>query len=147
MPPLASYPLSYALHIAEEAWVGESFPVWASRFSGVSFTHDEFVVLNGVALALMCVAVSVARAWPQVRRLVVPALGTIVTVNGALHLAASLWSVTYSPGVISGTLVWLPLGVWTLWWAARALIARQLLVGCVVGALAHAAVSAVAFFH
>lgn len=147
MPPLASFPLSYAVHLAEEAWGGESFPVWASRISGVSFTHDEFVVLNGVALALMCIAMAVASRQPRARRFVLTALAAIVAINGALHVVASLWSATYSPGVISGALVWLPLGVWTLRWAAQMSTARQLVGGCVAGALVHAVVSAVAFFH
>jgi hypothetical protein len=111
VPPLALFPLSYALHVAEEARGGESFPVWASRLSGVAFTPEEFVVLNGVAFAVMCVAVVAASRSPWARRTLIPALGTVVAVNGTLHLVASIWSVTYSPGVISGAIVWLPLGV------------------------------------
>jgi hypothetical protein len=77
----------------------------------------------------------------------IPALGTVVAVNGTLHLVASIWSVTYSPGVISGAIVWLPLGLWTLRSAARTVPAGQLWSGCVLGAVAHGALSAVAFFH
>lgn len=63
MPSLVLFPLSYALHVAEEAWGGESFPVWASRLSGASFSREEFVVLNGVAFAVMCIAVALTARW------------------------------------------------------------------------------------
>lgn len=147
MPPLAWFPVSYALHLGEESWGGESFPVWASRMSGVAFSREEFVALNSVAFAVMCIAVAAASRWPSTRRVVMPALGTIVGGNGALHLVASLWTLTYSPGVLSGAMVWLPLGAWALRWAVRNSSARQVLTGCAAGALAHGAVSAVAFFH
>lgn len=147
MPPLALFPVSYALHVAEEAWGGESFPVWATRLSGASFSREEFVVLNGVAFAVMCVVVALSVGWPRIRRVVVPALGTIVAGNGALHVVASLWTATYSPGMVSGALAWLPLGTWTLRWAAQALPARQCWVGCAVGALTHGAISAIVFCH
>lgn len=146
-PPLAAFPLSYALHVSEEAWAGETFPVWASRLSGASFTRQEFLVLNGAAFAAMCVAAAVAAQSSPARRIVVPALGTIVGGNGALHLIASLWSDTYSPGVISGALLWLPLGAWTLRWAFRMLPGRHVWAGCALGAVAHAAVSAIALLY
>ncbi len=146
-PPLALFPLTYAFHVAEEAWAGESFPVWASRLSGVPFTREEFVVLNGVAFVAMCVAVAVQWRWPGAARVVMPALGTIVASNGALHVVASIGSATCSPGVISGAMVWLPLGLWTLRWAARILPAQHVWNGCGLGLLAHGALSAVAFFN
>lgn len=147
VPPLTAFPLSYALHVSEEAWGGDTFPVWASRLSGASFTHEEFIVLNSAAFAVMCVAVALASQWSQARRIVTPALGTIVAANGALHVVASLWSGTYSPGLLSGALLWLPLGAFTLRWAVRTLPRRQLLSGCALGVLAHAAVSAIAVLH
>lgn len=144
---MAAFPLSYALHLGEEAWGGETFPVWASRWSGASFTHEEFIVLNTAALAAMSIAAASASRWPEARRIVTPALGTIVAGNGALHVVASLWSGTYSPGVVTGALVWLPLGAWTLRWAVGTLPPRHLWAGCALGVLAHAAVSAIALLH
>lgn len=99
LPPLAAFPLSYALHVSEEAWCGETFPVWASRLSGALFTREEFIVLNGVAFAMMCIAAAGASRWPLARQIVVPALGTIVAGNGALHVIASLLPGTYSPAL------------------------------------------------
>jgi hypothetical protein len=146
-PPLAAFPLSYLLHVSEEAWGGETFPVWASRLSGTSFTREEFIVLNSVAFVAMCMAAALAAARPPARHIVIPALGTIVAANGGLHVVASLWSGTYSPGVISGALLWIPLGTWALRWAVRTLPARQVWRGCVLGASAHAAVSVIAFLY
>lgn len=147
MPPLAWFPVSYALHLAEEAWGGESFPVWASRMSGVAFSREEFIALNSAAFAVICVVAAASSYWPASRRVVVPALGTIVAGNGALHIVTSLWTSTYSPGVLSGAMVWLPLGSWALWWAVRNSSRRQTLAGCAAGSLAHGVVSAIVFFH
>jgi Protein of unknown function with HXXEE motif len=38
-------------------------------------------------------------------------LGTIVAVNGMSHLGTSLYYRGYGPGLVSGVLIWIPLGV------------------------------------
>jgi hypothetical protein len=74
----------------------------------------------------------------------VPALGTITTVNGIGHLAGSLVTRSYSPGVVSGIGAWVPLGL------VAVLRARQLLPrpvwrrGVIAGALALGSVALLA---
>lgn len=140
------FPLTYALHVAEEYWGGESFWRWASRVSGVSLSEAEFVAINAVGLAVVTVVAFSAALSARVARVGVPALGTIVAVNGSLHLVASLVTTSYSPGVVTGLVLWLPLGVHALRRAWRELSGAEFAAGVLVGLAAHATVSLVAFF-
>jgi hypothetical protein len=51
----------------------------------------------------------------------VATLGTITTVNGVGHLAGSLATRSYSPGLVSGVTVWTPLGLFSVVRARRSL--------------------------
>ena len=42
-----------ALHVAEEAWTGETFPAWISRVAGVNLTLGEFLVFNAIAFVVV----------------------------------------------------------------------------------------------
>src|SRR5262249_48788079 len=72
-----------------------------------------FLAINEFAwLGMACAAVAATVAAPA-RWLVIP-LATVTAVNGSAHLVMSAVTRTYSPGALSGTLLWLPLGVVTL---------------------------------
>jgi hypothetical protein len=105
-----SFPATYLLHLAEEYFVAGGFPRWAERTLAVRFSEAEFVAWNAFALALMCVA-----AWLVSRdskfRFIEIALGIAVLGNVVAHVLASLVTWTYSPGLITGILVWTPLGI------------------------------------
>lgn len=135
------FPLTYLLHGLEEYTCGETFPVWISRLARVEFTSHAFLVLNALALAAMVAAVSLAITKPRLRWLLA-ALGVIVAVNGALHALGSLVTRSYSPGLLTGVLLWLPLGVLTLGECRRSLSVAALRLGILAGIVAHAAVSA-----
>ena len=42
--------------------------------------------------------------------MIMVALGTLVFVNGIVHLLLSVLTLTYSPGTISGVVLYIPLG-------------------------------------
>lgn len=134
------------MHVSEEYWGGESFWRWVSRVSGASLSEAEFLAINAVGLAVVTVVAVSAALSANAARVGVPALGTIVAVNGSLHLVASLLTGSYSPGVVTGLVLWLPLGVHALRRAWRDLPGADFATGVLVGLAAHAAVSLVAFF-
>ena len=141
---LAAFPVTYAVHVAEEFWGGESFPVWASRVSGTVLSNREFLVLNGVAFAVMCLVVVLAGRTARLRW-ATAALGTVTAVNGTLHLLGSAITGSYSPGAVSGVLLWLPLG-WVALRQAYSELPRPLFIrGCAVGCAGHALVTTLAF--
>ena len=137
------FPASYLVHIAEEYWVPPSFYSWASAFFGVTFTARVFLVANALFFAIMVTAVMlvIRRVWSP---WVLVALATFVTMNGLLHLVGTVASGVYSPGLVSGVLLWVPLGVATLA-RARLLAGQALRTGVVVGVLAHLLLPVVGF--
>ena len=138
------FPATYLVHFAEEAWAGETFPVWLSRVAGAHLTARGFTVLNIVALVAMSLAVVAAN---RVRRaeLAIVALAAIVSVNAALHAGGAILTGAYSPGLVSGLGLWTPLGAFALRRAWIVLPTRRLVGGVVLGLLAHGIVSAVAW--
>jgi uncharacterized protein with HXXEE motif len=103
------FPVTFLAHIAEEYFGG--FPAWSARWLGFTFGAAGFLELNAAAWIVMFVASIVAtlgNAW-----LVVP-FATATFVNGCVHLVLTIVTRSYSPGVITGTLFWIPLGAYTL---------------------------------
>jgi hypothetical protein len=99
-------PLAYACHILEE-WFG-GFPEWLAVIAGSPLPRAAFVVINGVAIALMILAARAAtqresHGWMAI------AIATILLVNGIAHILGSLVTGTYSPGLFTGVILYLPL--------------------------------------
>ena len=107
------FPLTFLIHIAEELFGGEGYPAYLKRLRGVSLTPTKFLIGQGIGLALIVFGIFIARRLNFSRQLLV-ILGTVVAVNGLSHLVTSLYYGGYGPGLISGVLIWIPLGVATL---------------------------------
>lgn len=103
------FPATFAAHIIEEYYGG--FPAWAARWLGFTLTPATFLELNVAAWVFMFTGSIVATLGP--RWLVVP-FATATFVNGCAHVAMTIATRTYSPGVVTGALFWLPLGGYTL---------------------------------
>lgn len=103
------FPATYLVHIAEEYWAGEQFFNWFSRVAEASLTANEFLGLNGVGLVAMTLATGVAAKRQYA--VVVLVLSTVVLINAVLHAALSLLTRSYSPGAVSGMVLWLPLAL------------------------------------
>ncbi len=115
-----------------------------ARAYGRQVSTIRFLVLNGIA-------------WPLFAGLTVAALrrpalswfhttfGTVVVVNAALHLLGSLATSSYSPGLVSGLLLYFPIGIYALATGSRQL-APGTFAGAVLGGfLIHALVAVIAF--
>jgi hypothetical protein len=136
------FPLTYLVHIGEEHWGG--FALWISRVVGAHLTDRELLVLNGIGLVLMttgAVLVSWSRRW----RWVVTAIAGIVVVNAVLHAIGSVVTRSYSPGVVSGLVLWIPLGLFTLRRESRSAARSTFLKGVLAVFVFHALVSVLIF--
>ena len=147
-----SFPAFYAAHILEE-WFG-GFPEWLGIVSGgEGLPRGAFVAINAVAMAVMVLATRrVTRAerrgqdplqddgygWIAV------AIGTILLVNGLAHIVASLVTATYSPGLFTSLVLYLPLAQLALFRAWQQAPRRAFVRGACAGLLIHAGVSALA---
>jgi hypothetical protein len=136
------FPATYVLHIAEEYAGG--FPRWMGAISGARLTEQDFLLINAAAFVVMttmtAVGASGAARWPLV------ALGTIVATNAVLHIGGSVLTASYSPGAITATLLWLPLGIYALRRLRHEVPGRAYAAGIAAGVALHVLVSALAFF-
>jgi hypothetical protein len=136
------FPITYLVHIAEEYWGG--FPVWISRFWGVESSNSNFLSWNGAAWLLMIVGVLLVLKTKSYRWLLV-SFGTVVLINGTVHAIASVFTTSYSPGLISGLLLFIPLGTITLLRAKKRVTGRIFRAGVIIGVAMHAIVVLLAF--
>ena len=132
------FPAATAVHVAEEALLGATFPAWISRVAGVDLSMPEFLAMNAAALAAVAVGAALARrpggAWAEA------ALGTAVLANALFHAAGSAATASLSPGLVTSALLWLPLGAAAVAGSARRARRRELVLGVLAGLAAHGVV-------
>jgi len=84
----------------------DTVPQWYGCACG-PYLHG--LTVNAVTLCVMLAAAGMASASTSLRWLMTT-LATVVVLNGALHITTSALTRSYSPGVVSGLCLWLPLG-------------------------------------
>lgn len=107
------FPLTYIIHIGEEFYGGEGYLAYLKRLRGVDMSSTKFLVGQGIGLALIILGIVIARRLNFPRQLLI-ILGAVVMINGLTHLFTSSYYLEYGPGLISGVLIWIPLGLVTL---------------------------------
>jgi hypothetical protein len=135
------FPATYALHILEEWRGGEGFPAWFARLTGIELAAGEFLLWNVVALLLMSASIVLTMRLKSFGWLLL-AYGTAFLLNALSHLCASLYTTSYSPGLVSSLLLWLPLGALTLLRFRKTLNRRARRAGLLLGLLIHCIVLA-----
>jgi len=133
------FPATYAVHIAEELWGGEGFVAWFARIAGVELTAGQFLLWNVCALLLMSASIILTMRYKRLRPLLL-AYGMSILLNALSHLIISIYTISYSPGMLSGLLLWVPLGALTLLRFGKTLSRRARRAGLLVGALMHCVV-------
>jgi hypothetical protein len=102
---------AYAIHVAEE-WFG-GFPRWLGQIGAGPMPESVFVSINAVAMVLLVAAVRAAtrtddRGWLAVT------IAMIALINTALHAGGTVVTRSYSPGLISAAMLYVPLGSLTM---------------------------------
>ncbi len=138
-------PCVYLLHLAEEWWGGEGFGSWMARAYGREVSPSRFLLLNGVVWPLFALLTVAALRKPSLAWFPT-AFSSIVLVNGLLHALGSLATGSYSPGVVTGTLLYLPLGAYGLAAGRRELPPTTFALAVVGGVLGHVLVAVIAFW-
>lgn len=138
-------PLAYALHMLEE-WFG-GFPEWIALVIGSPLPRPAFLAINAVAFTLAIIASRRATARESAGWMTI-AVATVLLVNGLAHILGTLVTRTYSPGLFTGIVLYLPLAQLTLlraWSQAEGgSFAGGVLAGLAVHALVPLVVMAVA---
>jgi len=133
---------AYVLHMAEE-WFG-GFPLWIGKIVGHPLQETAYVVINGIALVLVVLGI---RAAVQSERYgwVGVAIATIALINTVAHAAGAAVTGSYSPGLISAVVLYVPLGALTIMRAFDQAPRAQVTRGVVAGIVIHTIVFAVGF--
>ena len=132
---------AYVAHLAEEYFGG--FPEWLALTIGRPVPRADFLAINAVALVVFIIAIRAATRRESLGWLAI-AIATILLVNGIAHMLGSIVTGTYSPGLITGVVLYLPLSQLALiraWDQAPPTFFRR---GVLAGLAAHAVVVAVA---
>ena len=134
------FPITLPIHIAEEFWGGEGFLAWNARATGAIFTVTKFFILVSFGFLLVLTGVLLARHYKRMRW-IISALATIFLINGFSHLIATITQHRYSPGLISGVLLWIPFSIWILVGEHRLTSKRHFVGGMITGLLIHGVVT------
>ena len=134
------FPITLPIHIAEEFWAGEGFLSWNARATGVVFSAAKFLTLVSVGFILVLIGVLLARHYKKMRW-IISALATIFLINGFSHIIATVIHGWYSPGLISGLLLWIPFSIWILIGEHRLTTWRTFISGVIAGAAIHGVVT------
>jgi hypothetical protein len=102
-------PAAYVCHMAEEAFGGHGLMEWMAAGGGVRLSLAEFIGLSLVGAGGMCLAAWAARRSKAWRWLLVSG-ATIVFVNGIWHITICIMTRSYIPGVLTGTVLYVPIG-------------------------------------
>jgi membrane-bound metal-dependent hydrolase YbcI (DUF457 family) len=104
------------LHVIEEyAWPG-GFPAFMRRMApqfANGVTTSFAVMING-AFLLLCAAA--ALLWPRAAVFCL-SVAALLVINGLTHIGGSIRARAYAPGLITGALLYIPLGVYAFYLA------------------------------
>lgn len=131
------FPGTYLLHIGEELGTGDAFPSWAEIFPERSLDGMWYMLINATMLFVMVGAAELASRSRRFRWVGL-ALAVLVIINGSFHAVASVVAADYCPGVASGVLFWIPLGLATLARARHSVDWQDYARGLAVGISVHA---------
>ena len=122
----------YGLHLLDEYFVPPGLPQWSTE-RGFHFTTQLWLSVSIISFSIFSASVWLVarRAWPP---WVLVALAVHITLHALAHLGASAWALSFSPGLLSGLILALPLAVWTFRWAQHALSRKALLLSAILGA-------------
>jgi hypothetical protein len=119
------FPLAYLLHIVEEVGGVGVVP-------GINVSLNMFLVLSTAALLLMTGGIFLAQTFGFPHFMSV-CLGATVFLNGLSHVIRSLVYGAYDAGVISGSVIFVPLGLATLISLRNSMRWQRYIVGLLAG--------------
>src|SRR5262244_284046 len=141
---LALFPLTYALHIAEEYWGGNGYSTYLFKQHGVDLSPARFLTLQSLGFTLMIAGILLALALGFPHRMLV-ILGSVILVNGLVHTGRSISASLYEPGLITSLVLWIPLGGITLLLLSRTMAPRNFFLAVLIGAAISGFVELISF--
>lgn len=100
-------PVAILIHQLEE-FFGQ-FPTWYSNLLNAHLSDKDFIMINAVGLFVFT-AFALSYFFNK-NNMILVALGTLVFVNGMIHILLSILTLSYAPGTFSGVVLFIPLGM------------------------------------
>jgi hypothetical protein len=125
-------PLAYLIHICEEYWGGGGYSAYMARVRGVNISSTRFLVLNSIGCGLMLLGMFLARRLKFLEWLAV-CLCTVEAANGVSHTITAVVKSSYNPGLVTGLLIFIPLGAAGLYLLKKSMSRRRHLTAMAVG--------------
>ena len=133
---------AYLIHLAEE-WFG-GFPNWVAIIAGSPVPGAAFLLINGIAIVLLVVGIRSATRTDASGWIAV-AIAAIALINTVSHASGSILTGTYSPGLISAAVLYVPLGSLVMVRALNQAPYATIVRGVIFGVVLHAIVFVAAF--
>jgi hypothetical protein len=137
-------PFTYSLHIVEEYFAGGGLPNWFSNVFNATISNDDFILINTIALSGV-IAFSIIYQFFKQNNVLFLALVTLFFANGIIHLLSSIFSLTYSPGTVTGLILYIPVGIFLFKRILPLLSYNQRVTGISIGIFIHIIVAIIAF--
>jgi hypothetical protein len=132
--------VTYIIHVAEEYWGGEGYSAHLLKHRGVYMSPTRFLIVQAIGIALMVAGVLIAKRFRFSNALAV-IFGAAVLVNALAHLVNSLRSMAYEPGLISGIIIWMPLGLFSIiYFRGRVLNQKRFWISIAIGLVINVAI-------
>jgi hypothetical protein len=137
------FPVTYLVHLAEEYWGGEGYCAYLYRLRGVRLSTARFFFFQGLGIVLIVIGifVSLHLRWP---RFFLAIVGALVLSNGTTHTVTALRHGGYGPGLVTCVLVWIPLGLVTLFLLFGEMPTARLALAAGIGVAIQATVALIA---
>ncbi|MGD8305342.1 MAG: HXXEE domain-containing protein [Ignavibacteria bacterium] len=104
------FPFAYLIHLLDEFYLGGGFAKWYSSLLNANLSEYDFLVINSIAIVLV-ITVAILYSLGKINNFIPAVLGILFFMNGFVHLMLSVVTWIYSPGTISGIIIYIPLGV------------------------------------
>jgi len=139
------FPFAYLIHTTEEYFGGGALhAAQGATLKGVDFTASQFLIINCVVFLLFLLLIFLSQKF-KFPEWVSVYLGTVFFINAIAHIISTLVIADYSPGLITGWLILMPLGVLTLLRLRSRMSTRRYLTAITVGIGTHAVVTLLTF--
>lgn len=105
-------PLCYIIHLCEEFYGGQGLAIWFSQTFGTVLTERNFLMINFFGM-LVILIFAISYTFSRKKPFLLLMFWMVFFINGIAHVLSSLITMTYSPGLISSILIYIPLGYLT----------------------------------
>jgi len=127
-------PFAFLLHVMEEWFAG--LPAWTVIAPGAEVSPERFLLINTVALLLFTIGTLAAFYYPRMAWFATT-FAALLGLNALVHSLATLGLGLYSPGTVTGLLLFLPLSAIVLR-ASASRFSGPVFAGCILsGFLLH----------